>query len=96
MLKSGLQKIYSQRLFGCIDHHAEENAVPKDCKDEPRIVEKSGSCMTLVMEYCKDAVRKEGSLVAVCGLLIPRLCSGMDTTELITRKRFNGTHKSHV
>jgi exopolyphosphatase len=57
-----LSKIYGKRLVGCIDHHAEENAVPKDCREEPRIVRKSGSCMTLVVESCKDAVRNIGSL----------------------------------
>ena len=55
MMNSDLHKIYSKRLVGCIDHHTEENAVPKDCGEEPRIVRKSGSCMTLVVEYCKDA-----------------------------------------
>jgi exopolyphosphatase len=55
MMNSDLHKIYSKRLVGCIDHHEEENAVPKNCEEEPRIVRKSGSCMTLVVEYCKDA-----------------------------------------
>ena len=48
-------KLYGNRLAGCIDHHVEENQVPKECGEEPRIVKKCGSCMTLVVEYCKDA-----------------------------------------
>lgn len=55
LMNPDLKKIYGSRLVGCIDHHAEDNAVPKDCKEEPRVIRKSGSCMTLVVEYCKDA-----------------------------------------
>ena len=54
-MRGDMGKIYGKRLVGCIDHHAEENAVPKDCGHQPRIVRKSGSCMTLIVEYCKDA-----------------------------------------
>ena len=50
-----MAKIYGKRVAGCIDHHAEENAVPKNCDGEPRIVKKCGSCTTLVVEYCKEA-----------------------------------------
>ncbi|KAG4440660.1 hypothetical protein IFR05_003858 [Cadophora sp. M221] len=50
-----LGKIYSARVFGCIDHHDEEGKVPRDCGDEPRVVRKSGSCSSLVVEYCRDA-----------------------------------------
>jgi exopolyphosphatase len=52
-LTGELGKIYSSRVVGCIDHHDEEDAVPRDCEEEPRIVEKSGSCASLVVEYCK-------------------------------------------
>ncbi|KAH6723158.1 hypothetical protein BKA61DRAFT_462838 [Leptodontidium sp. MPI-SDFR-AT-0119] len=50
-----LGKIYSGRVFGCIDHHDEEDKVPRDCGDEPRVVRKIGSCSSLVVEYCRDA-----------------------------------------
>ncbi|CZT45368.1 related to exopolyphosphatase [Rhynchosporium secalis] len=50
-----LGRVYSSRVVGCIDHHDEENKVPKDCGDEPRIVRKSGSCSSLVVEYCREA-----------------------------------------
>ncbi|KAL3427253.1 exopolyphosphatase [Phlyctema vagabunda] len=49
----GLQ--YSSRVVGCVDHHDEENKVPRDTGEEPRIVKKSGSCSSLVVEYCKEA-----------------------------------------
>lgn len=42
-------------MVGCIDHHDEENKVPQNTGDEPRIVRKSGSCSSLVVDYCKDA-----------------------------------------
>ncbi len=41
--------------MGCIDHHDEEGKVPNDCEDEPRVVKKSGSCSSLVVEYCREA-----------------------------------------
>jgi exopolyphosphatase len=54
-MRGEMNKIYGKRLAGCIDHHAEEHAVPKDCGEEPRIVKKCGSCTTLVVDYCKEA-----------------------------------------
>ncbi|KAI0014398.1 DHH phosphoesterase [Xylariaceae sp. FL0662B] len=40
-------------VVGCIDHHADEGAVPRDCA--VRVLSKSGSCMSLVVEHCRDA-----------------------------------------
>lgn len=54
-LQGQLGEIYGTRVIGCIDHHDEENKVPHDCFEEPRIVKKSGSCASLVIEYCRDA-----------------------------------------
>ncbi len=53
-LTGELGKIYGASIIGCIDHHEEENKVPKDCGEEPRIVEKCGSCCSLIVEYCKE------------------------------------------
>jgi len=39
------------KVVSCIDHHDDEGKLPADC--EPRIIEKSGSCMSLVVEHCK-------------------------------------------
>ncbi|KAH7630587.1 hypothetical protein B0T09DRAFT_284092 [Sordaria sp. MPI-SDFR-AT-0083] len=41
------------KIIGCIDHHDDEGVVSSNV--EPRIIEKSGSCMSLVVEYCKPA-----------------------------------------
>ncbi len=54
-LHGELGKLYGTRLIGCIDHHDEENKVPKNCGEEPRLVRKSGSCSSLVVEYCREA-----------------------------------------
>ena len=53
-LQGALGQLYSTRVHGVIDHHEEENAVPHDTDPEPRIVEKSGSCTSLVVRYFKD------------------------------------------
>lgn len=47
---------YAERfnIIGCIDHHVEENYVPKSA--DPRIVKLGiGSCMSLVANYLRDA-----------------------------------------
>jgi exopolyphosphatase len=54
-LTGELGRLYGSRVVGCIDHHEEENKVPHDCREEPRIVKKSGSCASLVIEYCRPA-----------------------------------------
>jgi len=53
-LQGVLGSTYSSRVVGTIDHHDEENKVPKDTGNEPRVIEKSGSCTSLVVEYLKD------------------------------------------
>ncbi|GAW10687.1 hypothetical protein ANO14919_000220 [Xylariales sp. No.14919] len=40
---------FAARVIGCVDHHADEGAVPHDA--DPRVIEKSGSCMSLVLEH---------------------------------------------
>jgi exopolyphosphatase len=54
-LQGELGQVYSSRVYGVVDHHDEENKVPKDCLDEPRIIKGSGSCASLVVEYCREA-----------------------------------------
>lgn len=54
-LQGRLGKIYSERVGGVIDHHDEEGKVPRDTGDEPRIVQKTGSCSSLVTNYCASA-----------------------------------------
>ncbi|KAH8593466.1 hypothetical protein B0O99DRAFT_213602 [Bisporella sp. PMI_857] len=54
-LQGELGKLYAASVVGCIDHHDDEGKVPKDCGEEPRIVRKSGSCASLVVDYCRGA-----------------------------------------
>jgi exopolyphosphatase len=51
-LQGVLGEIYAQRVGGVIDHHDEEHKVSEDTGCEPRIVEKVGSCTSLVTNYC--------------------------------------------
>jgi len=47
-----LRHHYAQEVCGVIDHHDEEHKVPEDA--QPRVVEKSGSCCSLVTNHCRD------------------------------------------
>lgn len=54
-LQGELGRVYGGRVRGCIDHHEEENKVltREICEEEGemRIVEKSGSCASLVVGW---------------------------------------------
>ena len=50
-----LGKLYSSRISGVIDHHEEENLIPKTADIDPRIVRKAGSCTSLVTNYFRSA-----------------------------------------
>jgi exopolyphosphatase len=52
-LQGELGTIYYEQVAGVIDHHDEEGKVRKDTGDEPRIIEKSGSCTSLIANYCR-------------------------------------------
>jgi exopolyphosphatase len=43
---------FASRVVGCVDHHADEGVVPRDA--EMRVIEKSGSCASLVLERCAE------------------------------------------
>ncbi|KAL7627507.1 Exopolyphosphatase [Parahypoxylon ruwenzoriense] len=52
-MTGALGRVYGGSVVGCIDHHEDEGVVPRDA--EVRVVEKSGSCMSLVVEQCAEA-----------------------------------------
>jgi exopolyphosphatase len=55
--------IYGGRVVGCVDHHVDEGKLPSNCGPEPRVIEKCGSCASLVVEYCRpawEALRSSG------------------------------------
>ena len=51
-LQGELGRNFAPYVHGVIDHHEEENAVPQDTEPEPRVVEKCGSCTSLVVRHC--------------------------------------------
>lgn len=53
-LTGALGERFSSRVVGCVDHHEDENMVAQDTGDEPRVLKKTGSCVSLVVEYCRD------------------------------------------
>lgn len=48
-LQGSLGSIYSSCVHGVVDHHVEEHVVPEVTEPEPRILETSGSCSSLVV-----------------------------------------------
>lgn len=52
-LTGQLAQLYSAQVKACIDHHADEGKVPQD--SPLRVIEKSGSCASLVVAQCRDA-----------------------------------------
>lgn len=60
-LEGELGTTYSSRIIGCIDHHDEENAIPKHESPEPRVVEKCGSCTSLVLRELATKVSDQSS-----------------------------------
>ncbi|KAH9891372.1 DHH phosphoesterase [Xylariomycetidae sp. FL2044] len=67
VMTGDLGRVYGDRVVGCVDHHADEGRVPRhprreeegegeeEGEDVPRVIEKSGSCASLVVEHCRDA-----------------------------------------
>lgn len=54
-LTGTLAERFASRVVGCVDHHEDESVVAQDTGDEPRVLQKTGSCMSLVVEHCQDA-----------------------------------------
>lgn len=89
-LQRDLGKLYSSRVVGCIDHHDEEGKVPLDCGDEPRIIKKSGSCASLVVEHCRRAWDAEQKRHALDHVGLARLALApilIDTTNLTAESK---------
>lgn len=52
VLTGPLARTYSSsEITGCVDHHDDEGKVPRDA--DPRVIEKCGSCMSLVVEHSR-------------------------------------------
>ncbi|KAI1461339.1 DHH phosphoesterase [Annulohypoxylon moriforme] len=74
-----LVKRFGDKVVGCVDHHDDEGVVPRDA--ELRVIEKAGSCMSLVVEQCRETwealakgdevvVDREGQLVGEDGEVV--------------------------
>lgn len=50
---TGKLEQYRDRVIGCIDHHDDEGCVPRE--SSIRVIEKTGSCTSLVANHCRDA-----------------------------------------
>lgn len=50
-----LGSLYSSSVLGVIDHHDDEKAVPQDTYPEPRVIEKCGSCTSLVVRTLQSS-----------------------------------------
>ncbi|KAF3767274.1 DHH phosphoesterase [Cryphonectria parasitica EP155] len=53
-LTGDLAERFTSRIVGCVDHHEDENVVAVNTGDEPRVLKKTGSCVSLVVEYCRN------------------------------------------
>ncbi|CCU74612.1 exopolyphosphatase [Blumeria hordei DH14] len=60
-----LGELYGSRVLGCIDHHDDEGRVPRGTRDgegleaEPRIIQPSGSCASLVIAWALERWKAE-------------------------------------
>ncbi|KAI1877109.1 uncharacterized protein JN550_001181 [Neoarthrinium moseri] len=53
---TGHLELFNKQVVGCVDHHTDEGKVPQE--SEVRLIEKSGSCMSLVVTHCREAWEK--------------------------------------
>ena len=58
-LEGALGKKYGSKVVGVIDHHDEESAVPQETGEEPRVIEKCGSCTSLVVRCFRGVLEDE-------------------------------------
>ncbi|KAG6006689.1 hypothetical protein E4U21_006764 [Claviceps maximensis] len=50
---TGPLKKFASQVTGCVDHHVNEGVVEADAR--PRVIEPCGSCMSLIVDECKQA-----------------------------------------
>ena len=54
-LQGKLGSVYTSRVHGVIDHHDDEHELPQDLDPEPRVIEKCGSCTSLVIRTLRSS-----------------------------------------
>ena len=98
-----LGSIYSNRVHGVIDHHEEEHSVPEDTDPEPRVIEKAGSCTSLVVRTFQkewqiisngDGLANNDHLGKLWDSQLAKLALGSivtDTSNLTSQHKVTGT-----
>ncbi|KAL2020457.1 hypothetical protein VTK56DRAFT_8423 [Thermocarpiscus australiensis] len=88
-------------ILGCIDHHEDEGAVPRDLPaGQPRVFARCGSCMSLVLDQCRSTWERlsagaaedceDGTSAARCDAELARVALApilIDTTNLTSRDK---------
>ncbi|KAI1127382.1 exopolyphosphatase-like protein [Nemania abortiva] len=72
-MAGALANAFTSQVIGCVDHHADEGVIPRDA--DIRVIEKSGSCASLVLERCADGWE------ALSGLSPPQNRNGTRNTS---------------
>jgi exopolyphosphatase len=62
VMQGQLGERYASRVTGVIDHHDDEQTIPKDA--EPRVIEKTGSCNSLITNYLRETWQSLASMVS--------------------------------
>jgi exopolyphosphatase len=84
-LQGQLGKIYSERVAGVVDHHDDEGKIRKDTGDEPRIIRKSGSCTSLIANYCRPMWDELSESVLSSGAVHAQGESLLDDSAVVKR-----------
>lgn len=70
VLQSKLGELYRSRVNGVIDHHDDEKVVPSNVA--PRIIQKAGSCSSLVVNYLRDTWQQLSDSASTVGAAHPQ------------------------
>lgn len=82
-------------IIGCVDHHEDEGVVPQTLPPgQPRVFAKCGSCMSLVLDQCRDAwdrsTAEDGAASAEYDAELARVALApilIDTTNLTSKDK---------
>ncbi|QIX01953.1 hypothetical protein AMS68_007470 [Peltaster fructicola] len=84
-----LAKSFASRIGGVIDHHEDEDRIPKDAV--PRLIEKSGSCCSLLANYSRPTWDEINSRASGIGAAIAQ-----DDGRLLDDAAYASTWTAHV
>ncbi|KAK4621592.1 Putative exopolyphosphatase [Fulvia fulva] len=69
-LQGKLGELYRSRVIGVVDHHDDEHTVSEDA--QPRIITKTGSCQSLVINHLRDTWQKISDSAMTVGAAHPQ------------------------